>query len=59
MLYTFHDYVLDTQRHELRQQGVPVPLERKAYQVLLYLVQQPDRLVTTSSWRRCGRRLRQ
>ena len=46
MLYTFHDYVLDTQRHELRQQGVPVPLERKAYQVLLYLVQQADRLVT-------------
>ena len=40
------DYVLDTQRHELRQQGVPVPLERKAYQVLLYLVQQADRLVT-------------
>src|SRR4030095_2267954 len=46
MLYTFHEYVLDTQRHELRQQGVPVPLERKAYQVLVYLVQQADRLVT-------------
>ena len=46
MRYTFATYVLDTQRHELRQQGVPVPLERKAYQVLVYLVQQADRLVT-------------
>jgi DNA-binding winged helix-turn-helix (wHTH) protein/predicted ATPase len=46
MLYTFHDYVLDPQRHELRQQGVPVPLERKAYHVLVYLVQRADRLVT-------------
>jgi DNA-binding winged helix-turn-helix (wHTH) protein/predicted ATPase len=46
MLFTFHEYVLDTQRHELRQQGVPVPLERKVYEVLVYLVQQADRLVT-------------
>jgi DNA-binding winged helix-turn-helix (wHTH) protein len=46
MLYTFHDYVLDPQRHELRQQGVPLPLEHKAYQVLVYLVQHADRLVT-------------
>ena len=39
-------YVLDAQRHELRQQGVPVPLEHKAYQVLVYLVQHADRLAT-------------
>jgi DNA-binding winged helix-turn-helix (wHTH) protein len=45
MLYTFETYVLDTRRQELRQQGVPVPLERKAYQVLLYLQQHADRLV--------------
>ena len=45
MLYTFAAYVLDIQRQELRQQGVPVPLERKAYQVLRYLVQHADRLV--------------
>ena len=57
MRYTFATYVLDTQRHELRQQGVPVPLEHKAYQVLVYLVQQADRLVTKHEsleavWRR-------
>ena len=46
MRYTFATYDLYTERHELRQQGVPMPLEHKAYQVLVYLVQQADRLVT-------------
>src|SRR5262249_34799622 len=46
MLYVFGEYVLDTHRHELRQAGVPVPLEPKAYQLLTYLVQHRDRLVT-------------
>jgi DNA-binding winged helix-turn-helix (wHTH) protein len=46
MLYTFGDYTLDTTRRELRHQGRPVPLEPKGYQVLLYLVQHSERLVT-------------
>jgi len=46
MLYTFGDYILDTARRELRRQGCPVPLEPKGYQVLLYLVQYSERLVT-------------
>jgi DNA-binding winged helix-turn-helix (wHTH) protein/class 3 adenylate cyclase len=46
MLYTFGDYILDSARRELRRQGRPVPLEPKGYQVLLYLVQHRERLVT-------------
>jgi DNA-binding winged helix-turn-helix (wHTH) protein len=46
MLYTFGDYILDTAGRELRRQGLPVPLESKGYQVLLYLVQHHERLVT-------------
>src|SRR5919197_3234301 len=46
MLYVFGDYVLDTERRELRRAGVPVPLEPKAYQLLTYLVQHRGRLVT-------------
>src|SRR5437870_5484720 len=46
MLYSFGDYLLDTARRELRYQGRPVPLEPKGYQVLLYLVQHHERLVT-------------
>ena len=46
MLYTFGDYILDTARRELRRQEMPVPLESKGYQVLLYLVQNSHRLVT-------------
>ena len=46
MQYVFGDCVLDTARHELRRAGVPVPLERKVYHVLAYLVQHAERLVT-------------
>jgi DNA-binding winged helix-turn-helix (wHTH) protein len=46
MLYVFGDCELDTARQELRRAGLSVPLEPKAYQVLLYLVEQRDRLVT-------------
>jgi len=46
MLHVFGEYVLDTQRRELRCAGVPVKLEPKAYQILTYLVQHRGRLVT-------------
>ena len=44
--YYFEDYMLDTTRRELSRAGAPVALEPKVYQVLLYLVQHADRLVT-------------
>ncbi|HXH11306.1 MAG TPA: winged helix-turn-helix domain-containing protein [Alphaproteobacteria bacterium] len=46
MQCTFGDCVLDTDRRELRRAGVPVKLERKVYEVLAYLVQHRERLVT-------------
>ena len=46
MQYTFADCVLNTERRELRRAGMPVKLEPKVYQVLVYLVQHADRLVT-------------
>jgi DNA-binding winged helix-turn-helix (wHTH) protein len=46
MRYIFGDYVLDTQRHELHHAGEPVPLRRRAFQVLAYLVTHRDRVVS-------------
>lgn len=46
MQYVFGAFVLDTDQYELRCHGELVALEPKAYQVLTYLVQHRDRLVT-------------
>jgi DNA-binding winged helix-turn-helix (wHTH) protein/predicted ATPase len=46
MFYIFGNCTLDTQRHELRRAGEPIKLTRKDYEVLLYLVQHSDHLVT-------------
>ena len=45
MHYAFGGYHLDTQRYELHQAGVLVPLRPKVFQVLAYLVAQHDRVV--------------
>lgn len=46
MRYTFGSCTLDTARRELRRDGVLVPLEPKGYQVLLYLIEHGERVVT-------------
>src|SRR6266540_873024 len=46
MYYVFGDCTLDTQRYELRRGGVRIPLRRKVFQVLVYLIEQRDRVVT-------------
>src|SRR5882724_4171917 len=46
MRYLFAEYCLDTQRYELHQAGVPIPLPPKVFQVLAYLVAQGDRMVS-------------
>jgi TolB-like protein/DNA-binding winged helix-turn-helix (wHTH) protein len=45
-LYRFGDYELDDQLYELRRADAVVELERKVYDVLVYLVQHRERLVT-------------
>lgn len=45
MRYSFGRCVLDTARRELRRDGVLAPLEPKAYQVVLYLIEHCDRVV--------------
>jgi len=45
MRYSFDDYVLDTQRHELHHAGEPIKLRRKVFQVLVYLLAHCDRVV--------------
>jgi DNA-binding NarL/FixJ family response regulator/DNA-binding winged helix-turn-helix (wHTH) protein len=44
--YQFDNYLLDTTRRELERDGMPIPLEPKVYQVLVYLLEHADRLVT-------------
>jgi DNA-binding winged helix-turn-helix (wHTH) protein len=46
MRYSFGDYVLDTQRHELHGAGEPIKLRRKVFQVLVYLLAHRDRVVS-------------
>jgi class 3 adenylate cyclase/DNA-binding winged helix-turn-helix (wHTH) protein/tetratricopeptide (TPR) repeat protein len=45
MFYSFGDYELDTQRHELHRAGEPIKLRRKVFQVLAYLLAYRDRVV--------------
>lgn len=46
MSYVFGSYVLDTARRELSCTGASIPLEPKAYQILVHLIEHRDRLVT-------------
>src|ERR1700723_3410855 len=45
-LYRFVDFVLDPARHTLTRADSAVPLPPRAFDVLLYLAQNPNRLVT-------------
>ena len=46
MIYVFEDYELDTQRYELRRRGALCQLEPQGFNVLVYLVQHRDRVVS-------------
>jgi eukaryotic-like serine/threonine-protein kinase len=45
-LYCFGEFVLDPRTRTLSRAGSPVPLTPKAFDVLLFLTQNPNRLVT-------------
>jgi DNA-binding winged helix-turn-helix (wHTH) protein len=46
MWYTLGDYTLDTQRYELCRAGSPLQLQPKVFELLVYLIQHRDRVVT-------------
>ena len=46
MRYLFEDYALDTDRRELRRGGALVAIEPQVFDLLAYLVQHGDRVVT-------------
>jgi DNA-binding winged helix-turn-helix (wHTH) protein len=46
VIYVFEDYELDTQRYELRRRGMLCPLEPQGFNVLVYLVQHRNRVVS-------------
>jgi DNA-binding winged helix-turn-helix (wHTH) protein/predicted ATPase len=46
MIYAFGAYTLDTDRYELRRAGLVCPLEPHALDILAYLLQHRDRVVT-------------
>ena len=46
MRYVFGDHEVDTQRDELRYRGIPCRLESQVFQMLVYLVQHRDRVVS-------------
>ena len=45
MIYDFEDFELDIQRYELRHAGTQCALEPQAFKVLIYLVENRDRVV--------------
>jgi DNA-binding winged helix-turn-helix (wHTH) protein len=45
MRYVFEEYVLDTDRHELRRQGTLVSLAPQAFTLLTYLLEHRDCVV--------------
>ena len=46
MIYRFDDFELDTARCELRRRGESVALEKRVFDLLAYLVEHSDRVVT-------------
>ena len=46
MLYLFENHVLDTDRRELRRGTVPVVIEPQAFDLLAYLIQNRERVVS-------------
>lgn len=46
MLYLFDSYVLDTDRRELRREADPVSLEPQVFDLLAYLIEKRDRVVS-------------
>jgi DNA-binding winged helix-turn-helix (wHTH) protein len=45
MIFSFGDCEADEALYELRVHGVPVPMQRKSFDVLLYLVKNPGRAI--------------
>src|SRR5215475_4318069 len=46
MRYTFGDYTLDTQQYVLWHAGISLKLQPKVFDLLAYLIQHHDRVVT-------------
>jgi len=46
MIYVFLDYELNTSRFELCRAGIPLHIEPKAFDLLLYLIEHHDQVVT-------------
>jgi len=46
-MFQFQGYTLDIARHSLRAADREIALRPKSFQLLRYLVENPDRLVTT------------
>ena len=46
MIYAFEDYELDLQRYALRYAGKLVKLEPQVFNILVYLIQHRDRVMT-------------
>ena len=54
MVYRFAECELDERLYQLRREGSPVALEPKVFDVLAYLVQHRDRVVSNSVLARYG-----
>ncbi|MFZ0399675.1 MAG: winged helix-turn-helix domain-containing protein, partial [Pseudolabrys sp.] len=56
MLFLFEDFALDCERRELRAGGAMVPIEPQVFDLLVYLIENRDRVVSkddliASIWR--------
>jgi len=46
MIFTFEDFALDTEQHELRRGTERIPIEPQVFDILLYLIRNRERVVS-------------
>ncbi|MGA8958538.1 MAG: transcriptional regulator, partial [Pseudolabrys sp.] len=46
MLFSFEDFVVDRERGELRSGGTIIPIEPQVFDLLVYLIENRDRVVS-------------
>jgi DNA-binding winged helix-turn-helix (wHTH) protein len=46
VMFSFKDFALEAERRELRVRGTIVPIEPQVFDLLLYLIQNRDRVVS-------------
>ena len=45
VIYRFNDFEVDLHRQEIRHKGIEIPAQRKVFDLLVYLLENPNRTI--------------